>query len=581
MRSKKEKSVELENSEIKQIELNSTVEKEETLENETKPKKCTKKKDIEVSNIDDSSKEDSIDEIEAFKKVEDDAINTLNKNAKKEMKKEKAIKFLDELKAFLILAVIIAIVVGSVWIWYTHFYDKDRKPNDGKINTGEQVVDNYDVISYTTDNEIKVIGNYLIEYNRNTLLKIMDLRTNTICNENIEFTSFIIGIDGNLYIYLDELVDEENILYLYKFDGKTMELLFNITEAGVYNSLILYQDNETKYLMGVASVYGSEDDYYVKNTTINYLDGTTYELKKQVLIGDKTLKTETSPIITYNRQYIVSKKNNEVGLFDYIEKEMEIDYKYDRLTTSLDGNYIAVKDNKTGIINTKLKKIVDFKYDDIKSYNDFYVIENSNKVALMNNNYKLVTDFVFSKENSEVLDAYKINDKYILIINSDSNCFTYIINADGTYNTLENSHIYYNKNDDFIYSYDLEKKEYTIYNQDLTIRYNLNISDYDYSDIPKLYLVNGNTIVIDEASELYFNYEDGKMIDNFNNYETELDGIKLSFNGKKKIVELKKDNETLKYTFEYSYQNHKLYEEKDNTIYYIMNNKYIAFVKGE
>ena len=49
----------------------------------------------------------------------------------------------------------------------------------------------------------------------------------------------------------------------------------------------------------------------------------------------------------------------------------------------------------------------------------------------------------------------------------------------------------------------------------------------------------------------------------------------------KKIVELKKDNETLKYTFEYSYQNHKLYEEKDNTIYYIMNNKYIAFVKGE
>ena len=77
MRSKKEKSVELENSEIKQIELNSTVEKEETLENETKPKKCTKKKDIEVSNIDDSSKEDSIDEIEAFKKVEDDAIYTL------------------------------------------------------------------------------------------------------------------------------------------------------------------------------------------------------------------------------------------------------------------------------------------------------------------------------------------------------------------------------------------------------------------------------------------------------------------------------------------------------------------------
>ena len=190
----------------------------------------------------------------------------------------------------------------------------------------------------------------------------------------------------------------------------------------------------------------------------------------------------------------------------------------------------------------------EYKYELLSSIND---INESNRNSLY---------YLFSDENG-IISTYTENQN--------------IISEEIPVN------IYYNKDDNFIYSYDLEKKEYTIYNQDLTIKYNLNISDYDYSDIPKLYLVNGNTIIIDEASELYFNYEDGKMIDNFNNYETELDGIKLSFNGKKKTVELKKDNETLKYTFEYSYQNHKLYEEKDNTIYYIMNNKYIAFIKGE
>ena len=71
-------------------------------------------------------------------------------------------------------------------------------------------------------------------------------------------------------------------------------------------------------------------------------------------------------------EYDFETKKSFVGIYDLKKGEIAIEADYEGLYTTSDGNYLAIKNGKAGIINKKLKKLVDFKYDFIENTSEIY-----------------------------------------------------------------------------------------------------------------------------------------------------------------------------------------------------------------
>ena len=84
--------------------------------------------------------------------------------------------------------------------------------------------------------------------------------------------------------------------------------------------------------------------------------------------------------------------------------EIKIDTEYESLKYLFDGNYIAEKDSKYGIIDINNKEIIDFQYNDIDYMSEEEFIEaedDEGKTNILNNQFEIKCKGIVSEINSK------------------------------------------------------------------------------------------------------------------------------------------------------------------------------------
>lgn len=524
------------------------------------------------------------------------------KDIQEDVKLEKKKRFWDEFKAFIILAVIILVIIIGGWYWYTYVYkDLGNKPSLKE----EKVVDKYKSYKYIVadTHKLDVLNDeYLIEYDDNYIYKVMDMNTNILFEGEAEYSYYIEDFNNNFYLIINDIENNQNYLSIYKLEDKEFKLDKELSETAVYYVPIIYEDNDDLITLGFTGTkYSYDDENNEQNTTYLYtLDGEEYELDNYQILGDEKITKPFEAIITYNKDNIIvgtSKTYSDLlyGLLELKSGNTIIRPQYEGLYT--DGNnYIAVKDGKTGIITNKLKKLVNFEYDFIDRYDSYYVVAKNKKMAIMDNNFKLVTDFVFDYQEKtdgktfsytdwNTINSYKVNDKYVLVTNNlelENNIkyaksLTYIIDKNGKYESVTANKFEVNKDNGLIYAYDNIDRIVTIYNSSLEEMYKIDLSNYDFSLVPKIELINGNTIEIELDSSIYFDYENGKEINEIKDFSLLINGITINYDKKdKKMIYSSSDKEIVFIDVDvFEDSNNYFVELDENAFYYATDTEYL------
>lgn len=533
----------------------------------------------------------------------------IDKIAKKQHRKE----IFKEIRAFFILVICIGLVCFGVWYWYTHFYNPEPKREQSYEKVENQLAE-YKIIKYSLMNDedyLEVLNEkYLIERDDEKIYKIMDLKGNVLFEGTEEFDYIYEGIDNNIYAYSIAGVSYENIIELYKLNEEKFEKVNTITEKNVvYNALVYKDELGYEKLLGFKGLYTAYDEELqpIVETKVYKIEDKELILKDYYLVGDNETKSSNEATITYDSQYVIIYENTNgkknYGLYDIKSEKIIIKPQYEALYT--DGiNYIATKNGKTGIISSKLKKIVDFQYDFIDRQENYYVVSKNKKLAIMDEDYRLLTGFTYdyqesnkelsytysqSKNSYNTFKTSRIGDKYILTINNNEEQGltypkheTYIIDKNGTYETISANQFDASINNSLIYSYNYENQEYTIYDQNIKELYKIDLSEYDYNNYPKIELINENTIAVHMNSDIYYNYETGEEIEYPLNYQTSINGITISYDNQKNNVTYKVNGEEVATITVNINENNKYFNKiNDNIIYYNTKKDYIYIEKGE
>lgn len=573
---------------VKVEEVKIEVTKVEEKEIDRKPKKITKVEEIEPTVV--------INKEEIEKKL----IET-----EKEEQTEKKRKFFDEVKSFFIIILIIgAVALGCyLFVKYAEPINWGKNKDDGFKTQDTEL---YKTALYKTEIEdgyLKVINDkYLIEYTKeNYIRKIMSLDLEVLYedDEDTEVYEVIEGIDNQLYLYTYSESDDAGILILYVLENEKIVEVKEFATEGIYYDLVIY-DN---YLVGVSSneSYMDEELNDIVKSTIYTLNNNEYTIDDYLIVGDDSQIVEGMPSIVYTNdsRYIIISKNNLYGLYDLVEGKIVIKATYNDLYTGVNGEYVAIKDGKTGIINKKLKKIVDFNYDFIDINYGYYIVSKSGKLALMNEEHKLITGYDFkylgdkpysygrgvaSKDNSFM--SFNYYDYYVLVngVGNYVNGLNYkskelhVISKDGTYRTVK-SDMFTN---DLYYSYDEKNDTFVIYGYDLEERYKINLSDYDYDDYPEIKLINNNVIVIKLDSELYYDYETGEELAELKDVTYHMIGLQINYVAKENKVNVIRDNKVIA-TYSYNalddYYSSMFNTITDSAIYYCNGKNYVMVKK--
>ncbi len=575
---------------IKKVE---TLEETE-IESKNKKSKAPKEKKNKVKDAKiDNTKED----------VATDVVNV------QDIKSEKKRRFLDEVKSFFILAIIIGVVILGGWLFLKYAepieWKKDKKPKD-EVKVSEN--ENYKAISYVTKEEngyLQILNNkYIIETSSGYVKKIMDMELNVLY-EATESESYVfaVGVDDKLYAITNTSIDEETVmLNLYVLENEKIVEVKEFSKAGITYKQLITDD----YLVGVVgnNCYLNEDLESTCDTEVFTLDGKENVLEDVSLEGDVLFGvSEGYYIYTRNSKYVVVKniKDGKYGLYDLTKHKMIVNTSYNDLYTTYNDSYVALKEDKVGIIDKKLKKLVDFEYDFIDIQKDYYVVSKNNKLAIMNNEYKLITGFDFPYVNYTDQTEYngytyrnsmyevnsfttmKIEDKYLLVNEiKDQSGYTYL--AKNAY-LIDNQA--FKKVDvssfgveDLLYSYSKKSGKLVVYDNDLKEKAIIDLSDYDYSDYPDIQLVNGNTIVVTMDSELYFDYETGNELEGIQDVSYNLGELVINYTSSdSKVVVMNNKKEIASYTYK-PLSNKKPYIElSDNRFYYSNGETYILVSK--
>jgi hypothetical protein len=531
-----------------------------------------------------------------------------------EQGESKGKKVFGEIKAFFILLILIGIIGGGTWYWYTHIYDPGKTPSIKDPDAPEEKSNN--VYAYEAKGkELLVVGDYLLEGNAGYINKIMNLKTEVLYEGKVEYNYVFVGVDNKLYLVLDESGDyNENTITLYRLEDDKLNELDPIGSKGVFYSPFVLAGDEDK-LIGFVGVRLTQNDEGDEEQTeyVKLLDGTTYERKVKDTIHGRDVRLGMGDFIyTTDEKYVVTRYivdaeagSYKYGLYDYVDNKMVMDASYDTLKEAAPGFYIAVKENKAGIIDYNRKIIVDYKYDYIEYFGDFYVVALNNKLAIMDKKFNFVTGFdydVYSGfENepvkyyyypcctsSNTYDAFSVGDKYVLVTNYREGFFNFpkheafIISSDGSSEKFEELSVSYNDSKDLIYS-STKKNVFDVYDKNMKKKYTIDLTKYDY-EVSGLELVNGNTIRTDNynVTPVYIDYETGEEIKGLKDFEQKLGNVTLVYKAGKLTINVNDKEDS---SFSIADFNYADFKETTDGSYYLSYNSgspvYVFIEKGE
>lgn len=558
-----------------------------------KTKKETKKELKEKEELKEELREEVIEEVK--EEITEDVKDELLDGAR--IMPKRKVSFWAEFKAFIIILAIIGLISLGGWYWYTHMKDHSVKEKDSEVKEKEIIGYDYKVLD-KKDNDVKVVGDYIIFYKEDYVTKILSLSGNVLYEGNYKANRFALGFDKNLYLLDVQSADDANSIKVSKFDDNDIKEVYSVGVDNTYFQLIYYSDYEdNSYLVGLAgSEFVYEDgETKIEDTYFYDLKGNEDSFNGYMFSGDVAVLDVESDIHTYNDQYITFvDSNNKYGLYDYVNREVVIDSEYDGLYGTYNDNFIAVKDKKAGIINSKEKILVVFEYDFIDRQNGFYVIGKDDKLAIMNKDYEFVTGFDFKYHRGDGIEytyklcctnfntfaAIKLGDKYILATNviideddlDNSNDDTYLIDSNGESEAIKEDG--FKVLDNYVYFFNKKENSYLFYDKDLEYRFTVDLSTYTFAKSFQDFYELGDYVYIFEK-DLFFDTKNGKEVEK---PEEIYINKNVTVTNSNNTAVIKADGEKIA-TLKNTKKNPMLQEEYDKGFYFTDDEKLVIFIE--
>lgn len=506
------------------------------------------------------------------------------KKKKKKVKKEKVIKENKEdkpvrkakISRVVAITLLLFLVAGFMYFcayWYVEVYKKD----DGNIYEVINKKLGYSFVSYNTKYELSMLNDtYILDAKDNVLYNVLNKDGKVLFEDSIEYTDIYMDLNNELYVINNDSSEYGNLLSLYKLVNGKFELVNDYSEVGYQYGLIIYNDGTNKYLYGLSKMSHVFEETDNVNKII-MLDGENEViLDKNVYLGNLG---EVDVEVTSTR-YMPVNNLESVGLYDFKEKKLIIDYNYQELKlVDVDNKILKVKKNyKYALIDINLKKLLDYKYEYVEYYDDYILVGLSNKVGLMDKEYNLLVSPVIPYDyfmDNITMNSYKISDNVIVSIKKDVlgnvSYETYLIKTDKTVTKLEEDFVY---KKDFSYTVSNDNRKYNIYDKDLLFIGTIDITDYDFAKRLELNVV-GDTIVGDD--KVFYDATTLKQVNELQETKVVKDKYELLLKNDG-TVSIYVNNKVIgNYKYEYGYN---LYNENsDGTFYYLSNNSYVAIKK--
>lgn len=189
------------------------------------------------------------------------------------------------------------------------------------------------------------------------------------------------GKDNSLYV-VNLNYKETGTVDIKKIKDNIVTDLFK--EKG--NGLLL--GAETENLVGVYKQDTNKDTLYIfEGTSYNTID-----LENHAAYVNNNASKDNKYV--YNNKYIITfdKMSQEdfedYGIYDLKAKKQVVKGSYDGIIFLHDDIFAAIKKDKTGIIDTNDKVLLDFKNEVVTYSNGLYFIGNNNKLEIYDNNLK-------------------------------------------------------------------------------------------------------------------------------------------------------------------------------------------------
>ena len=287
--------------------------------------------------------------------------------------------------AIIVLGIIIAILAIILFVL---LFTGDKKEKDNGKESGneqqekEKEKEKKDEDKQEEDNSPDYDAVYLNKYIA-TKKEVTDIDGKKITDKN------------NEKVYLTS----DNEIYLVrKSNGKIKVRRIENGEAfNVFddNATGLVMNDNGRTLLGVYKTDGNHDVLYLFSGT-NF---STTDLKDKHLYtysesdgGDKYI---------YGNRYIITAKDNlnkngytKFGLYDIKSNEQIIDGTYDGLEYLHDDIYVAIKGDKSGVIDKDNKVLLQIKYKSVSYLNGLYFVGSNNKIEVFDNSLKSLSSYL-------------------------------------------------------------------------------------------------------------------------------------------------------------------------------------------
>lgn len=342
----------------------------------------------------------------------------------------------------------------------------------------------------------KINGNYIYGYINNLGKKILDLQYDEVVrlqNDSSKEDAYLVAFkNGKAGIYKNSNLIIEHEYQDIEYDNS--------------NKILIVQKNQ-KYgivdLTGKIKIPIEYDNILIAGDCINTQKGEDITLYHPD--GTKFESIDfVSMFSTENNKYIICiNKDDYYGVLDKNESQL-IENKYTLINYLWDDYFIAQYNNKFGIINSKGKKVLDFKYDLLQKVENLQVIE-----AIINNqtniiNKDLKTQLELGQANiiieNDYIEIFSLEEKQIVYLDKLGN----IIDSK---DVLKANKLFAKKQDDKWGFADITGKLKIEAKYDMVTDFN----KYGYAGIN----VNGKWGVIDEAGNILqepkYNLDDAQI----------------------------------------------------------------------
>ncbi len=313
--------------------------------------------------------------------------NYIQKNNNKDKQKNTIIYVLSALVVVLLIIVFIFVTTGKTennnedekTINENQQDDEKNEEKDEKKDEDETKIDEND---YDFSTGTVYLNSYVIVTSKNKDKKVItDLEGNIILKTTSSWKIF----EGQKCLYVVDLNYKEtgNINIKMIKDNKANDIL---NEKG--NGLLLENDNNT--LIGAYKQDSKNDILYILNNdkydTIALDNYAAY-------VNNNSAKDHK---YIYSGRYIITfdkmgqEEFEKYGIYDLKNKKQLTNGSYDRIEFLHDDVFVAVKNDKSGVISAENKVLYELKNELISYSNGLYFVGNNNKLQVLDNNFKSI-----------------------------------------------------------------------------------------------------------------------------------------------------------------------------------------------